>query len=101
MKTVTNHIDVHTQFQYDEKSPEFIQAFEDYKSLIDEGANIKDMIDHVHYNIINNGDEGMVEGVGYLAYKMDALDEDPTTYGEPFSGIYIVGDVDFGYNDQL
>lgn len=70
MKTTTVNFSGSLIFQYDENSPEFKQAFSDFKEVIDSGAtSTDDMISHIAYNVARFGVENLVEGVGYVKFN--------------------------------
>ena len=77
MKETTVNFTGSLKFSYDENSPEFKQAYQDYKEVIDSGStSTDDMIQHIAYNVGRMGVENMVEGVGYVKYNGKVEDED-------------------------
>jgi hypothetical protein len=74
---------------YDENSPEFKEALEAYKEVIDTTGTKEDMLKHVAFYVTKFGTDGMVEGVGYVG------DNGIKPEAEPYSGIMISD----GYDD--
>ena len=77
------------ELEYDENSPEFKEALEGYREVIDSTGNADDVLKQVSYYITRFGTEGMVEGVGYIGYNGKIPTE------EPYSGIM----VSLGYDE--
>ncbi len=69
MKTTTIDVTGSVELTYDENSPEFQQAYEDYKASMDKDATVESMLKHVAFYVIRFGDDRMVEGVGYVGYN--------------------------------
>jgi len=93
MKTTTVNFTGQLIFQYDENSPEFKQAFIDFKQTIDSGAtSTDDMMSHIAYNVARQGVEHLVEGVGYVKYNGRVEDE------EMYCGVELL---DEGYDNMF
>ena len=93
MKTTTVNFTGQLIFQYDENSPEFKQAFIDFKQVIDSGAtSTDDMISHIAYNVARQAVEQLVEGVGYVKYNGRVEDE------EMYCGVELL---DEGYDNMF
>lgn len=69
MKTITLDISGSVELTYDENSPEFLEAFSDFKECVDHNATVEEMLKHVAHNVIRFGDDRMVEGVGYVGFN--------------------------------
>lgn len=76
------------EVEYDPESPEFKEALESYKEVVDKDGDENTMLQHAVYNVVRSGTESMVEGVGYI--KLEGRD----TPSEVFSGITISDDYD-------
>jgi len=93
MTTATIDVTGSFELTYDENSPEFKEAFSDFKACIDKEGTIESMLKHVAHNIIRFGDDRMVEGVGYVGYNGRIPEK------ENYSGIMIgSGYDDFDYD---
>lgn len=77
------------ELDYDPETPEFKEAFDSYREIIQSDGTIEDMLKHVCHNVIHFGVDSMVEGVGYIKpnYR-DLYDEEKKL----FSGITLVSD---------
>jgi hypothetical protein len=92
MAIIKKNIEVTTTFtlMYDHNSPEFMQAFKDYKECIDKDASIKDMLFNVSGQIMARGIDDMIEGVGYV--QRHGREEKDKKKLELFSGIWVEDD---------
>lgn len=73
---------------YDDNSPEFKQAFADYKECINKKGTVDDMLAHVAASLHRHGGiEQMVEGVGYIQRK--GRPEKDEKRKQLWSGIYV------------
>lgn len=88
MKTIVK-ISGEVELEYDKNSPEFKEALEGYREVIDSRGTADDVLKQVAYYITRFGTEELVEGVGYIGYNGKIPTE------EPYSGIM----VSLGYDE--
>lgn len=69
MKKQTIDITGQIELSYDENSPEFQQALDDYRHSCDKTATVEDMLKHVAFHVTRFGTETMVEGVGCVGFN--------------------------------
>ena len=70
------------ELEYDENTNEFKEALEAYQKSIDPNGKKEDILKHVAFHVTRFGIESMVEGVGYVAFGSNKIEE-------PFSGITV------------
>ena len=83
MKTVKIEVSGIIELTYDENSPEFKEALEGYKDVMEREGTKESMLKHVAFYITRFGIYSMVEGVGYVGHNNQTL------MGEPYSGIMV------------
>ena len=76
MKTTKIEITVEIELKYDENSPEFKQAFEDYRTSMDKNATVEQMLRHIAFHVTRFGVETMVECVGNVGFNGRKPQED-------------------------
>lgn len=95
MQTATVNVEATFKVKYDANSPEFKEALESYRDVIESDGEPDDMINHCIHNVMNFGASRMIEGVGYVKVG----DREPE--GEPFSGIVFEDDRPEFYYDGI
>lgn len=46
----------------------FLENLKDYRESINSTGDEKDVLKHIAYNVITNGSNSLIEGVGYVGY---------------------------------
>ncbi len=66
MKTATINVSGEINLKYDEDSKDFKEALASYRKSIDGRGTVKDMLEHVAAQLLKDGLDSMVEGVGFI-----------------------------------
>jgi hypothetical protein len=67
MKKVKIEITAEIELHYDENSQEFKDAFEGYKTIIQETDDPNDMLENIAHIIAKYGCDELIEGCGYVS----------------------------------
>jgi len=76
------------ELEYNENSTEFKEALASYKDVIYSKATARDMINNVVLNIVKNGHNHIIEGVGYVKYNGECKDN------SMFCGITLLNEIE-------
>jgi hypothetical protein len=76
------------ELEYNENSTEFKESLASYKNVIYSKATARDMINNVVLNLVKNGHERIIEGVGYVKYNGECKDN------SMFCGITLLNEIE-------